>query len=207
MGITLFFRCLGVRHTVQNASRAISTAALLVAGACGDTNSFLSPASIENVDRQYEVWAMTGTSAALPAGYQFTSESLVRPQVLSSGEVNFDVAFDLDASGKVVVLPVRLVSPLPPARSPSIGFLRWPAAYEQLIKASTTGYVFDSAAVLAVGESIAVQLPNSNCLLGDPYYAKFTVDSIDPVNRRMLVRALVNRNCGYRALSIGLPKD
>ena len=37
--------------------------------------------------------------------------------------------------------------------------------------------------------------------------AKLTVDEIDVPARRMLVRLLVNRNCGYRSLTAGVPKD
>ncbi len=191
--------------------RAISFAAVTgtaaFALACGDTNSLLSPAFVENVDRQYEMWAISGTPAALPSGYMFTSESQVRPQVLSGGSLNFDVAFDITADGKVLVLPARLVVPLPPGGAPPIGFQRWVAAYEQLQRAPTQGYVIDSVATLGVGETITVQLLNSGCVYGDPLYAKLTVDEIDVAQRRMLVRTLVNRNCGYRSLTTGLPKD
>ena len=63
--------------------------------ACGDDNSLLSPASSENTTRAFSVFALSGSAPALPAAYKFTSESLERPQVLSNGAVNFDVAFDI----------------------------------------------------------------------------------------------------------------
>ena len=89
---------------------------MAVAGtACGDTNNMLMPASSENTARNFSVFALSGTSATLPAAYQFTSERLARPQLLLNGGVNFDVAFDLTADNKVKLLPVRLVVPLPPA--------------------------------------------------------------------------------------------
>lgn len=175
--------------------------------ACGGDDPFRQDAFVENVDRQYQVWALTGTPAALPAGYQFTTESLVRPQVLGGGSLNFDVAFDLTADGKVVVLPARRVVPLPPGGAPPIGVQRWVAAYEQLLRAPDRGYTLDTTAVLAIGETISIQLPNSGCTFGEPFYAKLTIDDIDVARRSMLVRTLVNRNCGFRALSEGLPKD
>lgn len=191
--------------------RAIAFPVLIVTSsvvaACGDDNSLLSPAFVENADRQYEVWAITGTAAALPSGYQFTTESLVRPQVLSGGSINFDVAFDLTADGKVLVLPARLVVPLPPGGAPPVGVQRWPAAYEQLQRALDRGYVADTALTLSVGETIMVQLASTGCTFGDPFYAKLTVDEIDLPSRRILVRSLVNRNCGYRALTVGLPTN
>ncbi len=208
MGKTLYLRPFGA---VRSLSRAlvlcVTVLTTAVVSACGADNNLLSPAFFENFDRQFEFWAISGTSAALPAGYQFTTESLVRPQVLGNGTINFDVAFDLNAAGKVVVLPVRLVAPLPPGRSPSVGFLRWSAAYEQLQRAPDRGYVADTTAVLGVGETISVQLTNSGCNFGEPFYAKLTVDQIDVPARRMLVRVLVNRNCGYRSLTAGVPKD
>lgn len=208
MRILLQLRLSGALRTLWRAIAFSAVAfAAASAGACGDANSFLSPAFVENVDRQYEMWAISGTPAALPAGYMFTSETQVRPQVLSGGSLNFDVAFDIAADGKVLVLPARLVVPLPPGGSPPIGFQRWGAAYEQLLRAPDRGYVVDTAATLGVGETISIQLLSSGCVYGEPLYAKLTVDEIDVPRRRMLVRTLVNRNCGYRSLNTGLPKD
>lgn len=174
---------------------------------CGGSDSLLSPANFENVDRQFTAWALSGSSSALPAGYQFTSESLVRPQVLGNGSLNFDVAFDITSAGKVIVLPARLVVPAPPGGAPSIGFARQPGVYEQLKRATDKGYVTDSAVTLAVGEAVTVRLLNSGCVYGEPFYAKLTIDEIVVAERRLLFRTLVNRNCGYRSLVAGIPKD
>ena len=208
MGITLLPRLAGALPVLR---RAIAFPALIAAAAalvqCGGSDSFLTPANFENVDRQYELWALTGSSAARPAGYQFASESLVRPQILPNGALNFDVAFDITADGKVLVLPARAVVPLPPVPPPTIGFARQPGAYEQLQRATDKGYVADSAVVLAIGETITIRLINSGCVYGEPFYAKLTIDDINVAERRLLMRTLVNRNCGYRSLLAGIPKD
>ncbi len=183
----------------------IVTAVALVQ--CGGSDSLLSPANFENVDRQFDVWAITGSSSALPAGYQFTSESLVRPQVLGNGALNFDVAFDITSAGKVLVMPARIIVPSPPAGAPSIGFARQPGVYEQLQRATDKGYVSDSTITLAVGETVTVRLLNSGCVYGEPFYAKLTIDDVNVAERRLLMRTLVNRNCGYRSLVAGIPKD
>ncbi|MEQ1690120.1 MAG: hypothetical protein ABMA00_02455 [Gemmatimonas sp.] len=189
----------------------MSFPALIVAAAalvqCGGSDSFLSPANFENVDRQFDVWAITGSSAARPAGYQFTTESLVRPQVLGDGSLNFDVAFDITADGKVLVLPARLIVPLPPAGAPSMGFTRQPGVYEQIQRATDKGYVTDSSTTMAIGETITIRLLSSGCVYGEPFYAKLTIDDINVAERRLLMRTLVNRNCGYRSLVAGVPKD
>ncbi len=185
---------------------ALTVTALAVA-ACSDTNSLLSAAAFENSSRTFSVYALSGTSSVLPAAYQFTAELLARPQVLSNGSVNFDVAFDLTADNKVKLLPVRAVVPLPPGGAPSVGMLRSSTAYSVLERAPEKGYVLDSTLVVGVGETVVLQLPGSGCVYGEPYYAKLVVDSILVAQRRIVVGSLVNRNCGFRALTVGIPKN
>jgi hypothetical protein len=207
-GESLLIRLSGA---LPNLRRALSFPALFVAALalvrCGGSDSFLTPANFENIDRQYEAWAITGSSAALPAGYQFTSESLVRPQVLADGTLNFDVAFDINAAGKVLVLPARVITPVPPAGAPSIAFAQQPGVYEQVQRATDKGYVTDTTITLGVGDQITVRLANSGCVYGEPFYAKLTIDEVNVAERRLLFRTLVNRNCGYRSLLAGVPKD
>jgi hypothetical protein len=182
-------------------------AAAAAFAACGDSNSLLSAASSENTARSYSVFALTGTASSLPAAYQFTSELLARPQLLSSGGVNFDVAFDLTADNKVKLLPVRAVVPLPPAGVSSVGMLRSNSAYSALERAPDRGYTIDSTLIVGIGETVVLQLPGSGCIYGEPYYAKLVVDSIIAAERRIVVGSLVNRNCGFRALTVGIPKN
>lgn len=208
MGVTLHARLLGAPRAAR---RALSLSALIVmaiAGtACDDTNNMLMPASSENTARIFSVFALSGTSATLPAAYQFTSERLARPQLLLNGGVNFDVAFDLTADNKVKLLPVRLVVPLPPAGVTSVGMLKSTSAYSALARAPDRGYIIDSALVVGIGETVVLQLPGSGCIYGEPYYAKMVVDSIIAAERRIVFGSLVNRNCGFRALTVGIPKN
>jgi len=189
--------------------RALSFSAVGVAlfaqAACGGGSSLLSPASIENVTRSFSVYALTGTSNALPAAYKFTTESLERPQVLSSGAINFDVAFDITTDGRVRVLPAKFVVPLPPAGAPVIGLQKMSVAFDVLARAPSTGFQTDSAVTVGIGETYTIQLKNSGCTFREPFYAKITVDSIVVSQRRVVLRSLVNRNCGFFALTNGLP--
>lgn len=208
MGNTRLTRTSGALRLLR---RALAFPALVITAvatsACGGDLNSLSPAAFENTDRQYGVYAVTGTPSGLPAGYQFTSESLVRPQLLSNGSLNFDVAFDINAAGEAVVLSAKRVVPVPPSGVAPVGFLRWPAVYEQLARAPDKGYVDDTTATLKVGETISVRLTGSGCIYGDPVYAKLTIDSINVAERRLLVRSLINRNCGYRSLTTGIPTN
>ena len=175
--------------------------------ACGDSNNLLNAASSENTARNFSVYALTGTSSALPAAYNFTTELLARPQLLSNGGVNFDVAFDLTSDNKVKLLPVRSIVPLPPAGVSSVGMLKSTTAYSALERAPERGYIVDSTLVIGIGETVVLQLPGSGCIYGEPYYAKLVVDSIIVAQRRIVVGSLVNRNCGFRALTVGIPKN
>ncbi|MCE2902848.1 MAG: hypothetical protein ACK6DP_08520 [Gemmatimonas sp.] len=208
MGNTLSARPIGAPRIAR---RALSFLALIVTVgglvACGDNSNLLSPANSENTTRSFSVFALSGSPSALPAAYKFTSETLERPQVLSNGAVNFDVAFDITAENRVAILPVRVVVPLPPAGAPVVGLQRSDAAFSALERAPTRGYVNDTTLVVTAGQTVLVQLQGAGCFLGDPYYAKLVVDSIVVPERRLVVRSLVNRNCGYRALTEGLPKN
>ncbi|MEO7521197.1 MAG: hypothetical protein ABIW79_05220 [Gemmatimonas sp.] len=178
-----------------------------VLSACGGGNGLTSPASVENVTRTYSVYALSGTASALPAAFQFTSESLTRPQVLPSGSINFDVAFDIGTDGRVRILPARVVTPSPPNGSPSIGVLKVAGAFDALSRAPDRGYLSDSIAVAAIGDTYVFELRQSGCIYQEPFYAKLTVDSIITAERRIVFRSLVNRNCSFRGLSDGLPKN
>lgn len=180
---------------------------LAVVGACGDNNGLLAPASNENVARQVSLFAMTGTAPALPAAYVFTSESVVRPQVLGNGAPNFELAFDITADGRVLFMPVKWLVPAPPSGSPTVALLKATADFDALERAPDRGYVADSTLLVAKGETVLVRLSSSGCVYGDPYYAKMRVDTIIATERRIIFSSLVNRNCGYRALTAGVPKN
>lgn len=180
---------------------------LVLAAACSNTTSSLQPATSENVSRMFAVYAMTGSSNSLPAGYQFSTESLVRPQLLTTGAVNFDVAFDIGSDGKVVILPAKTVVPQAPVTSPSVGFLKTAAVYDQLALAPDKGYINDTTYTMAIGDALMVRVVGASCYYGEPYYAKLGIDSIDVPRRRVVFRTLINRNCGYRSLTPGVPTN
>lgn len=208
MGIQLSSFAFGAPRLARRAlSFLVACVTVSALGACGGDNNLLSPATTENVIRTYSVYAMSSTSPALPAAYRFTTESLERPQILSNGAVNFDMAFDLTANNRVSLVPVRVVVPLPPAGAPSLGLRTSDASFTAMERAPTTGFRPDTSLVVGVGETVLVQVQGGGCFLGDPLYAKLVVDSIIVAERRLVVRSLTNRNCGYRALTEGLPRN
>ncbi len=208
MGFTLFAPTAGATRAARRLRSFVLGAGLMgAAAACGDNGNFLSPASSANIVRSYNVWALSGTSSALPASVQFSTLSAERPQILANGTVNFEVAFDLTTDGKVRFMPARALVPQAPAGAPTVGLAKSTSTFAQLTRAPDRGYTDDSTLLVAVNEVVLLRLVSSGCAFGDPYYAKAVVDSIIAPERRIVLRSLTNRNCGYRALTEGLPSN
>ncbi len=179
--------------------------------ACGKDSTFTQTATTENVSRLANVYALTGSAADLPAAYNMATEAYVRPLVQVDGTVNFTLAFDINAAGKVVLLPVRQIVPLPPfpsGGSVSIGLEKSNTPYDQVTYAANSGYIADSTQIASAGDTYLMKLLAAGCVYGEPHYGKLVIDSIIVAERRIVVRTLTNRNCGgYRSLAIGIPKD
>ena len=179
--------------------------------ACGKDSTFTQQATTENVSRTANVYALTGSAPELPAAYDMRTESYVRPLLQFDGTVNFTLAFDINAQGKAVLLPVRQIVPLPPfpvGGSVSIGLAKSATPYDLLTYAANTGYTQDSTQIASAGDTYMLKLLAAGCVYGEPVYGKLVIDSIIVAERRIVVRTLTNRNCGgYRSLVAGLPKD
>jgi hypothetical protein len=201
-------RAAGERRSWRTRRHALLAPLVAVGFAgCGNDGNFLGPANVANVDRPLAVFALTGSPQALPAAYKFTTESLVRPQLLNSGTLNFDLAFDIGADGRVRLLPAGVVAPAPPLGAPVVRMQQSRVPYAAITRAPTGGYVTDSTFTGVAGDAFVLQLPGSGCFLGDPFYAKVGIDAVDVASRRITITVLVNRNCGYRSLRPGLPAD
>jgi hypothetical protein len=208
MGFSLPVRLSGAPRLARRALSFSALAALLpLAVACDNKNPFRTIATTENIERQTPVFALTGSPIGYPTAFKFTTESLVRPEVLASGTVNFDIAFDLTADNRVILYPVKQLVPQPPGGSPSVGLLKSSSTFDAIARAPDKGYTNDSSLVVSPKEVVLVKLPSAGCIYGDPYYAKMQIDTILPTERRMILRTLVNRNCGYRDLIAGVPKN
>jgi hypothetical protein len=179
----------------------IACASILTA--CDDPN--LLEAQLPTVTDTYDVFALTGTPAAYPSGIN----TYVRSTVRVDGNANFDVAFDLDPEGKIIIYPVqKVVSSLTGGRR--VGLRRVPGAFADVDLAPSGTYA-DSAIVTTPGEVIVVQSLRNGvadaCQFDiSPYiYTKLTVDSVATASRAIRVSAVLDPNCGFRSFESGIP--
>jgi hypothetical protein len=182
--------------------------AALVASACkGDALGGLRPTQGTETD-SFLVYALTGTPASYPTAYIAAARNVG----VVDGGGNFDVAFDIDAQGKVVVYPMRMVvSPITPFRD--VGLLKGVGTFESITRAPNSGYLTDKSVTLSPGDVLILQTArntgNDVCLYGiSPYiFAKIGLDSVDLKDRSIFFKSTVNPNCGFRSFKTGIPTD
>jgi hypothetical protein len=188
-------------------SVALVSLAALAAASNDDTNAFLGVASSETALVSFVVYPLSG-DPALPAAIDLSARRAVRPAILAGSVINFDLAFDLDAQGRILVIPpARLASP--PSGIPRVGIQTRSESFDGLSRAPDGGYTFDSTAVVTRGQTVVVEASAATCSTTYPLHAKLVVDSVGAVaaGRPIYVRARVNPNCGFRSLEPGLPKS
>ncbi len=183
--------------------RALVALVAVVLGTSSCADPFQIQASRPNIDASFELWAMSGSPAAFPAGLLVPQATVVRLDAAGS----FDLAFDIDADGRLMVWPVAsVVSPIAGTRP--IAFQRALGVYNVLAEAPATGWQDDSLMLVNEGQSFFVKVTTQFCQydLRKDIYAKFLVDSVIRSERRIKLSARVNPNCGFRSLSSGIPE-
>jgi hypothetical protein len=180
-------------------------AAALIVSACSQDDPFRPSATSANVITGVSL-ASFSTGAVAQSAIDLINLRAVRPEVQANGLVNFQLAVDLDLSGKVNLLPVLSVLN-PPGGANTVGLARSTATFEALTRAPTGGFRPDTAMMADVGETIVLQLQAGTCVYGDPLYGKLVVDGVNTATRRVILRFMLNRNCGYRDLTEGIPRN
>lgn len=171
--------------------------------ACGDPESLR--AFLPTANDSYTVFALTGTPAAFPSAINTFARAVVRVD----GNANFDVAFDLDGQGRVIVLPVqKVVSLLGGTRR--VGLRKVEGTFDA-VSAAPTGTYGDSVIVASPGEVIVAQSarngPSDACQFDiSPFiYTKLVIDSVASATRTIFVRTVLDPNCGFRSFEAGVP--
>jgi hypothetical protein len=179
--------------------RVVVVAVAAAVVACGDPTR--PKATTPNVSLQYSLYSLNGSPAAVSNAVSFFGGP-----TRADATFQFDVAFDVDAAGRVIVYPVRsLAGTLAGQLGTRVGLQPVTGTFESLREAPERGYDTIGVKTINPGTVIAVQLfdqTTGQCfysLGGQNTYAKFVVDSVD-TSRRLFLRTVVDLNCGYRSL-------
>lgn len=182
----------------------LAVATTLVA-ACSQDDPFRPIATTESTVSSFTVTAVSA-GVASPSALEFVNLRTVRPSLDATGGPNFQVAFDIAADGQIRLVPVLALVNTPTGAA-SVGLARTTTTFDALSRAPTGGFVSDSTVSTRIGETWVVRVDPRVCSFGDPFYAKLVVDDVNAVTRRLSIRVLINRNCGYRDLTEGLPRN
>lgn len=170
--------------------------------ACGP-DPFAVLAQDATADVSIEVWALTGAPTNFPTVHLVPQRITTRPDAAGS----FDIGFDIDAEGRLLVLPVNeIVTPLSGNRR--IGIVRTAEVYNTIVEAPRNGWVYDSILPVNVGQTFIVRVQTQFCSASqsNEVYAKYYVDSVLPAERRIRLSGRVNPNCGFRSFLSGIPE-
>ena len=168
----------------------------IVAVACGDITR--PKATYPNVLSNYTIYALTSAPATAPTALNFLGGSTA-----ANASFLFDVAFDIDASGRAVVYPVRTLASALAGTAKRVGLQPVSGTFEEVRMVPETGY--DTVAVKTVnpGTVLAVEMRDpqvcfSYSLVSSQFiYAKLVVDSVNTTSRKLYIRTVVDANCGY----------
>jgi len=179
--------------------------AATIVAACSQDDPFRPVATTDNAVSSFTVSALSA-GVASPSAIEFVNLRTVRPSLDATGGPNFQLAFDLAADGRIRLVPaLALVNP--PSGAASVGLARTTTTFDALARAPTGGFISDSTVSTSLGEVWVIRVDPRLCSFGDPFYAKLVVDEVNMLTRRLSIRVLINRNCGYRDLTVGLPRN
>lgn len=180
--------------------RVVVVALATVLVACGDPTR--PKATTVNLLLNYSVYGLTGAPPATA-----NAMNLFIGPSRADATFNFDVALDLDATGKILVYPVRAVAgPLAGLVPTRVGLQTISGSFESVREAPDRGYDTLNVKSITPGTVVVaelVDLVQGLCIYslnGSSTYAKFVVDSVNPATRRFYVRSVGDANCGYRSL-------
>ena len=178
-------------------TRVVVVALAVLAVACGAPTK--PKATYANALSSYSLYAFTG--APVNAA---TAISFLGGPARADASFAFDVAFDLDATGRPIVYPVRAIASDLAGTVKRVGLQVVSGSFETVLQVPATGYDTLAARTVNVGDVIAVQLLDlTSCLYslgGQMLYAKLTVDSVNTSARRLYARTVLDPNCGYRSV-------
>jgi hypothetical protein len=181
---------------------ALSAIGVLGTSACDDP--FAPRATSPVRTDSFIVYSVSQTPVSAPAAFNFVFFTTLRLEPT----YGFDLAFDIDDAGKVVLIPVRLVGGVL-TFGRRLGLQPITTPYDEVTRAPTSGYQYDTTLTLDVGEGALVELQTDFCQFQQSriVYAKLRIDAVDPVARTIAFRTTYDPNCGFRSFLPGVPTN
>lgn len=167
-----------------------------------DNTLALPPATAANILDTVTLHALEGTSISDPSGFNLV---LARAARTDRPSEPFDFAFDLDAQEQAVMFTTGALG-LPDESAIQLS----EDQFEDITIAPLEDYDPDNPLVVDVDDVFIVRsrFDPTGCAfyLGQlPRYGKFRVLTIDLATRQIVLENVVNINCGYRSLELGVP--
>jgi hypothetical protein len=180
--------------------RVVVVALATIAVACGDPTR--PKATILNLSLSYSLYGLTGAPPATGNAIKL----FIGP-ARADATFDFDVALDLDSTGKrILVYPVRAIAGSLAGLIPTrVGLQTVSGNFESVQVAPDRGYDTLKVQSITPGTTVVAELVDQvsglciYSLVGSQQYAKFVVDSVTPA-RKFYVRSVGDANCGYKSL-------
>lgn len=180
---------------------AVATSAIGMA-ACDDPFAPRATTSVRT--DSFVVYSVSQTPVNVPAAFNIVFFTPLRLEPT----YGFDLVFDIAEDGKVVLIPVTLVGGAVTAGR-RVGLQRITGPYDEVTRAPTSGYKYDSTLTLAIDEAALVELQTDVCQFQSSQlvYAKMQIKAVDPVTRTIVFRITYDPNCGFRSFLPGVPTN
>jgi hypothetical protein len=191
--------------TLRRTLSALALVALPAVAALACSSDPYAPKALYSVTADsFRVLALNGTSAEARSGVRLFTASSTVPDYSEA----FDFALDINADGKVVLIPRSKVVTCTTICQLGIKLVAADSVpFDKLYDAPKSGYTYDSVTVIPVGVTATfvtkeVFCQPSNITTYD-LYAKMIVDSVRLSDRSIFVRMASDPNCGFRGLVPG----
>jgi hypothetical protein len=195
-----------VRMPLRRTFVALALVALPVVAALGCSADPYAPKALWPVVADtVRVLALSGTAPEAQSAIRLLTGASSVPD-FSQG---FDFALDIDAGGKVILMPrSKVVTCISTCQ---LGIRLIPAdsvEFDKLYDAPKSGYTYDSVTTIPVGRTVAFVTKEIMCQASNiqtyDLYAKMIIDSVRLADRAIFARIVADPNCGFRGLVPGV---
>jgi hypothetical protein len=183
----------------------LATVLAVTPGACKEFTSI--DASYPNATNSETLYALNGAPPGAANAMKFFDGIANR----ADQGFAYDVAFDINADGDVVVIPSKALA-TGFSNPYSVGLQSVSGSFESVTSAPKDGYRADTAMTVHANQVFVIESRDQfgTCaysLKGQSYYSKVVITAIDVEHRRIDMVFTVNKNCGFRSFAPGIPRD